>query len=210
MLELLELTTEQYRVLPVLCNIKRVSTTSFSFSISISISVSPGIYAPTISGQEQAIRRAYERAKVDPATVTLVEGHGTGTPVGDAVELTALKNVLGEVSQTLPKRNENERRSSRHKRRSRSRSSSSSRSRSSSSDCGCSFQSHINAHVHLNNCALFTAFVPLLGPREELGSSSSARCCRFHQVQHWSPQGRGGLRWSNQGISFTSVISVYV
>ena len=56
----------------------------------------PGIYAPTISGQEQAIRRAYERAGVDPASVTLVEGHGTGTPVGDAVELTALKNVLGE------------------------------------------------------------------------------------------------------------------
>ena len=28
--------------------------------------------------------------------MTLVEGHGTGTPVGDAVELTALKNVLGE------------------------------------------------------------------------------------------------------------------
>ena len=56
----------------------------------------PGIYAPTISGQEQAIRRAYEKAGVDPASVTLVEGHGTGTPVGDAVELTALKNVLGE------------------------------------------------------------------------------------------------------------------
>lgn len=26
----------------------------------------------------------------------MVEGHGTGTPVGDAIELTALKNVLGE------------------------------------------------------------------------------------------------------------------
>ena len=43
-----------------------------------------------------AIRRAYEHAGVDPTTVTLVEGHGTGTPVGDAIELTALKNVLGE------------------------------------------------------------------------------------------------------------------
>ena len=56
----------------------------------------PGIYAPTIEGQEQCIRRAYRHAGVDPATVTLVEGHGTGTPVGDAIELTALKNVLGE------------------------------------------------------------------------------------------------------------------
>lgn len=44
----------------------------------------PGIYAPTIEGQEQCIRRAYEHAGIDPVTVTLVEGHGTGTPVGDA------------------------------------------------------------------------------------------------------------------------------
>ena len=56
----------------------------------------PGIYAPTIEGQQLAISRAYQHAGVDPATVTLVEGHGTGTPVGDAIELTALKNVLGE------------------------------------------------------------------------------------------------------------------
>ena len=56
----------------------------------------PGIYAPTVEGQEQALRRAYAHAGVDPASVTLVEGHGTGTPVGDAIELTALKNVVGE------------------------------------------------------------------------------------------------------------------
>ena len=45
----------------------------------------PGIYAPTIEGQEQCIRRAYEHAGIDPVTVTLVEGHGTGTPVSDAM-----------------------------------------------------------------------------------------------------------------------------
>ena len=53
-----------------------------------------GIYAPTISGQQLAIERAYERAGVKPSQVTMVEGHGTGTPVGDKVELTALKNVF--------------------------------------------------------------------------------------------------------------------
>ena len=57
----------------------------------------PGIYAPTISGQELCIRRAYEKAGVDPATVDLVEGHGTGTPVGDKIELTALNNVFSSV-----------------------------------------------------------------------------------------------------------------
>ena len=56
----------------------------------------PGIYAPTIAGQEIAIRRAYAAAGICPSTVTMVEGHGTGTPVGDAIELTALKNVVGE------------------------------------------------------------------------------------------------------------------
>lgn len=54
----------------------------------------PGIYAPVIEGQELCIRRAYQHAGVDPTAVTMVEGHGTGTPVGDSIELTALKNVL--------------------------------------------------------------------------------------------------------------------
>uniref|UniRef100_A0A7S3PF96 Ketosynthase family 3 (KS3) domain-containing protein n=1 Tax=Aplanochytrium stocchinoi TaxID=215587 RepID=A0A7S3PF96_9STRA len=53
-----------------------------------------GIYTPTVSGQEQCIRNAYKRANVDPKLVTLVEGHGTGTRVGDKIELTALKNVF--------------------------------------------------------------------------------------------------------------------
>ena len=54
----------------------------------------PGIYSPTISGQELAIRRAWNNARLDPKTATLVEGHGTGTPVGDKIELTALQNVF--------------------------------------------------------------------------------------------------------------------
>ena len=49
---------------------------------------------PTISGQELAIRRAWNNARLDPKTATLVEGHGTGTPVGDKIELTALQNVF--------------------------------------------------------------------------------------------------------------------
>ena len=57
----------------------------------------PGIYAPTITGQELAIRRAYNKAGVNPATVTYVEGHGTGTPKGDQIELSALKNVFRDA-----------------------------------------------------------------------------------------------------------------
>ena len=55
----------------------------------------PGIYAPTVEGQELCVRRAYRNAGIDPATVTLIEGHGTGTFVGDATELTSYSNVFG-------------------------------------------------------------------------------------------------------------------
>jgi enediyne polyketide synthase len=40
-----------------------------------------------------ALRRAYERAGVDPADVQLIEGHGSGTAAGDEAELTALADL---------------------------------------------------------------------------------------------------------------------
>ncbi|MCZ6526331.1 MAG: SDR family NAD(P)-dependent oxidoreductase, partial [Gammaproteobacteria bacterium] len=51
------------------------------------------IYAPSITGQQKALRNAYEEADVLPRTIELVEAHGTGTKVGDAVEATALSTV---------------------------------------------------------------------------------------------------------------------
>ena len=55
-----------------------------------------GLTAPTVEGQVLAIRRAYESAGYSLAHVDFVEGHGTGTAVGDATELKALAAVLGE------------------------------------------------------------------------------------------------------------------
>ncbi|MET7534333.1 SDR family NAD(P)-dependent oxidoreductase [Streptomyces goshikiensis] len=49
-----------------------------------------GITRPDQRGQLLALRRAYAHAGVDPAVTGLLEGHGTGTAVGDAVELQAL------------------------------------------------------------------------------------------------------------------------
>ena len=40
-----------------------------------------------------ALRRAYERAAIDPADVDLIEGHGSGTSTEDAAELTALARL---------------------------------------------------------------------------------------------------------------------
>ncbi|NYT95313.1 type I polyketide synthase [Salinispora sp. H7-4] len=54
-----------------------------------------GLTRPEESGQRLALRRAYLRAGIDPGAVRLVEGHGTGTAVGDEAELRALLGVRG-------------------------------------------------------------------------------------------------------------------
>ncbi|HZO70840.1 MAG TPA: type I polyketide synthase [Ktedonobacteraceae bacterium] len=50
--------------------------------------------APSVSGQQAALRQAYQNAGLDPLHVDYVEAHGTGTRVGDPVELKALGSVL--------------------------------------------------------------------------------------------------------------------
>ncbi|MUG99158.1 acyltransferase domain-containing protein [Scytonema sp. UIC 10036] len=54
------------------------------------------IYAPRPEGQVRTLRRAYEDANISPASIGLIEAHGTGTPAGDLCEITALKEVFGE------------------------------------------------------------------------------------------------------------------
>lgn len=57
-----------------------------------------GLLAPSHDGETLAIRRAYERSGVDPASVDLVEAHGTGIPLGDKTEIASLGSVFGERS----------------------------------------------------------------------------------------------------------------
>jgi acyl transferase domain-containing protein len=52
------------------------------------------VLAPRLEGEELALRRAYEPAGIDPLTIGLLEAHGTGTPVGDVVEVEALRRVF--------------------------------------------------------------------------------------------------------------------
>ncbi|MGH3375260.1 MAG: beta-ketoacyl synthase N-terminal-like domain-containing protein, partial [Actinoallomurus sp.] len=49
-----------------------------------------GITRPTVGGYRLAMHRAYERAGFGPDTVGYFEGHSTGTPIGDQVELEAI------------------------------------------------------------------------------------------------------------------------
>lgn len=53
-----------------------------------------GFTAPSVAGQTTAIRTAYAVAGVDMGTVGYVETHGTGTPMGDPIEISALTNAF--------------------------------------------------------------------------------------------------------------------
>lgn len=50
--------------------------------------------APSARGHARAMRLAFRQAGVDPATVSLIEGHGLGAPAADRAELRALRAVL--------------------------------------------------------------------------------------------------------------------
>ncbi|MEM7355592.1 MAG: SDR family oxidoreductase, partial [Acidobacteriota bacterium] len=54
-----------------------------------------GFTAPSIEGQTAVIAEALAMAGVEPREVSYVEAHGTATPLGDPIEVAALKNVFG-------------------------------------------------------------------------------------------------------------------
>jgi len=53
-----------------------------------------GITAPSINGQALAMERAYCKSGYTIGDVELIEGHGTGTPIGDRTELSAISEVI--------------------------------------------------------------------------------------------------------------------
>ncbi|MEU5552253.1 beta-ketoacyl synthase N-terminal-like domain-containing protein [Micromonospora sp. NPDC047793] len=54
-----------------------------------------GYTAPSIEGQAEVIRKAYRVANVRPAEVSYIETHGTGTSLGDPIEVEALRKAFG-------------------------------------------------------------------------------------------------------------------
>ncbi|XXX82571.1 SDR family NAD(P)-dependent oxidoreductase [Sorangium sp. So ce134] len=57
---------------------------------------SSGITAPNGTSQQKVLRAALEDAHLSPAEVDVVECHGTGTSLGDPIEVHALAAVYGE------------------------------------------------------------------------------------------------------------------
>ncbi|MFO7832236.1 MAG: beta-ketoacyl synthase N-terminal-like domain-containing protein, partial [Desulfuromonadaceae bacterium] len=58
------------------------------------------IYEPSAKGQVRTLRNAQKLAGVEPRDIGLIEAHGTGTKVGDATEIKALREVFGESDGT--------------------------------------------------------------------------------------------------------------
>jgi acyl transferase domain-containing protein len=54
-----------------------------------------GYLAPSVDGQARAAAEALAVAGVGPGSVSYIEAHGTGTPVGDPIELAALAQAYG-------------------------------------------------------------------------------------------------------------------
>jgi acyl transferase domain-containing protein/acyl carrier protein len=53
-----------------------------------------GFTAPRVDGQAKVIRTAQEIAQVEPETITYLEAHGTGTELGDPIEIAALTEAF--------------------------------------------------------------------------------------------------------------------
>lgn len=54
-----------------------------------------GLTAPNAQGQARALQRAYERAGWNMQDLDFIEGHGTGTAVGDKIELEGIALAMG-------------------------------------------------------------------------------------------------------------------
>lgn len=70
--------------------------------IALSSDGAGGITRPELDGQLRALRGAYASAARDPRDVALFEAHGTGTAVGDDVELRALRRLRDERGPASP------------------------------------------------------------------------------------------------------------
>jgi acyl transferase domain-containing protein len=63
---------------------------------------SSGLTVPNGPAQRRVIETALKQANVTPEQINYIEAHGTGTALGDPIELGALQQVFGHRSEPLP------------------------------------------------------------------------------------------------------------
>ncbi len=59
-------------------------------------STKAGYMTPSVDGQSEVILKAQKLAGIDPSTIRYIETHGTGTPVGDPIEVASLEKAFRE------------------------------------------------------------------------------------------------------------------
>lgn len=74
----------------------RVRAVILGSAVSNDGSSSGVLLRPSVEGQVQTLKWAYENARVCPSDVDFVEAHGTGTPLIDPIEFMALGEFLGQ------------------------------------------------------------------------------------------------------------------
>lgn len=57
-----------------------------------------GITTPNPEAQKELLYKAVQNANIDPSTISYIETHGTGTLIGDPIELKALTSVFSDVT----------------------------------------------------------------------------------------------------------------
>lgn len=63
---------------------------------------SNGLTAPSAMAQERVVRQALANAGLDPGGVDVLEGHGTATTLGDAIEIQAVTAAYGHAQRGFP------------------------------------------------------------------------------------------------------------
>ncbi|WP_341737261.1 SDR family NAD(P)-dependent oxidoreductase [Microcoleus sp. CAWBG640] len=76
---------------PILATIRSTAINHDGYSLTLT--------TPASAAQEAMLRQAVENAHIEPHQVQFVETHGTGTPLGDPIEVIALAKVLGKDRQ---------------------------------------------------------------------------------------------------------------
>ncbi|HKB85679.1 MAG TPA: amino acid adenylation domain-containing protein [Ignavibacteriaceae bacterium] len=58
-----------------------------------------GYMTPSVEGQSEVILKAQKSGGIDPSTIRYIETHGTGTPVGDPIEVASLEKAFGKTKE---------------------------------------------------------------------------------------------------------------
>lgn len=77
----------------------RVRAVIKGFAINNDGSEKVGFTAPSVNGQAEVIAMAQALSGFSPESISYIEAHGTGTPLGDPIEMAALNKVFREYTE---------------------------------------------------------------------------------------------------------------